>query len=70
MIPLHDQCWIKVDGIKCHWQAGRNQLFDHTYRHKVGNDGDEDRVVLLLHIRRPLHFPTSLLGSLAALRCS
>ena len=54
MVPhQQDRCWIKVDGIQRHWAAGEVPLFDDTYKHEVANDTDEDRVILLLHLRRP-----------------
>jgi beta-hydroxylase len=42
------------------------------YPHEVWNDTDEDRVILMLHLKRPLRFPGSLVRNLlfAALRTS
>ena len=73
MLPRErEKCWIEVDKIRKHWDPGKTLLFDDTYKHEVLNDTDEDRVILLLHLRRPLRFPGSLLGSLvfAAIRWS
>lgn len=57
-----DRCWIEVDGTRRHWDPGRLLVFDDTYRHEVRNDTGDDRVVLLMHLRRPLRFPASLVG--------
>jgi len=57
-----EKCWIEVDGIRRSWEPGKVMLFDDTYEHEVLNDTDEDRVVLLIHVRRPLRFPASLIG--------
>lgn len=57
-----EKCWIEVARIRRHWEVGKTLLFDDTYKHEVLNDTGEDRVVLLLHVRRPLRFPVSLLG--------
>jgi beta-hydroxylase len=43
------------------WEEGRTVVFDDMYPHEVWNESDEDRVILLLHIKRPEHFPGSLL---------
>lgn len=59
-----ERCWIEVAGQRRHWEPGRLLFFDDTYHHEVRNDGDEDRVVLLLHVRRPVRFPASLLRDL------
>lgn len=73
MIPRErDDCWIKVDRIRGHWEPGKVLMFDDTYKHEVLNDTDQDRVILLLHIRRPLRFPGSVVGKavFAAIRSS
>ena len=73
MLPEdRENCWIEVDKIRRNWETGKTLVFDDTYKHQVLNDTPEDRVILLLHIRRPLHFPASLLGRLvfAAIRWS
>ena len=58
-----EKCWIEVDRIRRHWDPGTTLIFDDTYKHEVLNDTGEDRVILLLHLRRPIRFPVSLLGS-------
>jgi len=57
-------CGISIDGTTYGWHEGRWLVFDDTRRHSVWNDTDAPRVVLLLHLRRPLRFPGSLAGSL------
>jgi beta-hydroxylase len=36
-------------------------VFDDMYPHEVWNEINEDRVILLLRIKRPEHFPGALL---------
>jgi beta-hydroxylase len=36
-------------------------LFDDMFPHEVWNNTAENRVILLLHIKRPEHFPGSVL---------
>lgn len=49
-----DQCWLRVDNERCHWQEGEVLLFDDTYEHEVYNNTDERRVVLFMDIDRPM----------------
>jgi beta-hydroxylase len=61
LLPIdRENCWIRVNKVKRHWETGRMLIFDDTYKHRVSNDTQEDRVVLLMHIRRPVKFPASL----------
>lgn len=61
LIPQdRERCWIRVDRIQRHWEPGKLLIFDDTYKHEVLNDTPEDRVILLLHVRRPVRFPASL----------
>ena len=39
------------------WQEGESILFDDSWEHEVINDCAEDRVVLIVDIRRPMPFP-------------
>jgi beta-hydroxylase len=47
-------------------------VFDDMYPHEVWNDTDEDRIILLMHLKRPLRFPGTWLRDLffAILRAS
>ncbi|HZD54167.1 MAG TPA: aspartyl/asparaginyl beta-hydroxylase domain-containing protein [Woeseiaceae bacterium] len=70
----HDRaaCRMRIGDRDVTWRQGELLLFDDMYPHEVWNDTDEDRVVLLLQIRRPERFPASLLrdGLLVAMRHS
>lgn len=57
-----EKCVIRVDDEIRPWENGKCLFLDDTHKHEVWNDTDEMRVVLLLHIRRPLRFPGSLVG--------
>ena len=49
-----ERCRIAVEGESYSWAPGRFFIFDDTYKHEVWNETDQDRVILLLHVRRPL----------------
>jgi aspartyl/asparaginyl beta-hydroxylase (cupin superfamily) len=55
-------CRMQVEDHLLHWEEGRMFVFDDTYRHEVWNDGDEPRVILLVHVARPLRWPGALLS--------
>lgn len=57
-----ERCWIEVEGRRCLWEEGRSLIFDDARKHEVSNTSQEDRVVLLLHFRRPMRFPGSWFG--------
>lgn len=60
-LGLHvpDNCYIDVEDERYQWQEGKVFVFDDTCYHEVFNNSDCDRVVLLLHVRRPLRAPGS-----------
>lgn len=74
MIPRdREKCHMAVgDGNDIVWKEGEIAIFDDMFPHEVWNDTNEDRIILLLHIKRPLKFPGSLLRDLffAGLRAS
>lgn len=74
MIPRErERCHMAVgDGNDVVWKEGEIVIFDDMFPHEVWNDTDEDRIILLLHIKRPLKFPGSMLRDLffAGLRAS
>ncbi|HWA30707.1 MAG TPA: aspartyl/asparaginyl beta-hydroxylase domain-containing protein [Rhizomicrobium sp.] len=74
MIPRErEKCHMAVgDGHDVVWKEGEIVIFDDMFPHEVWNDTNEDRIILLLHIKRPLKFPGSMLRDLffSALRAS
>jgi beta-hydroxylase len=73
IIPLRrENCHMQVADRNVVWEEGRLVVFDDMYPHEVWNDTDEDRIVLLLHLKRPLRFPGSVLRDMlfAAVRAS
>ncbi|OYW22210.1 MAG: aspartyl beta-hydroxylase [Sphingomonas sp. 32-62-10] len=48
---------MRVDDQIVRWGEGEMLVFDDTYRHEVWNDSDATRVVLLIHVERPLRQP-------------
>lgn len=66
------RCRMWLDGQTLNWEEGKVIVFDDTYQHEVWNDTDEERVVLLIHVRRPMRFWGHIIGGLflAAIRIS
>lgn len=63
-IPMQaEKCRIRVDGEIRPWEQDKVLVLDDTHEHEVWNDTDEIRVVLLIHVRRPLRLPGSLVGN-------
>ncbi|GAB4185257.1 MAG: hypothetical protein Tsb002_08850 [Wenzhouxiangellaceae bacterium] len=56
-VPKQKGCRIAVDDHDYEWQEGKCFIFDDTYYHEVWNDTDEDRVILLIQLERPLRQP-------------
>ncbi len=56
-----EKCRLRVEDEYCTWQEGKIFVFDDTYRHEVTNNTDEERVVLLWHVDRPMKAPARLL---------
>ena len=54
--PNDDNCRIWVDGEVFSWRDGGGVVFDETYMHWVRNDTDQDRLILLCDIERPLRY--------------
>ncbi|MEI9932988.1 MAG: aspartyl/asparaginyl beta-hydroxylase domain-containing protein [Rhizomicrobium sp.] len=67
-----DKCHMDVAGNNVVWKEGDIVIFDDMFPHEVWNETKEDRIILLLHIKRPLRFPGSVLRDLffMALRAS
>jgi hypothetical protein len=73
IIPLkRDRCHMEVAEHDVIWEQGKVVVFDDMYPHEVWNDTDEDRIILLMHLKRPLRFPGTWLRDLffAILRAS
>lgn len=49
-----EKCFMDVSGNTCVWEEGRAFVFDDTFPHEVHNDTDEERVVLLIDVERPM----------------
>ncbi|HEB77322.1 MAG TPA: aspartyl/asparaginyl beta-hydroxylase domain-containing protein [Methylothermaceae bacterium] len=49
-----EKCYLRVADQKLYWQEGKCFVFDDTFDHEVRNDTDEYRVVLLVHVTRPM----------------
>lgn len=63
-VPRHaEKCWMDVEGHKHVWRNGEWFVFDDTYEHEVRNETDEERVILLLHVKRPMRFPGSIISN-------
>lgn len=54
MVPQENPPSIIVAGQPYTWQEGRGMMFDDTWPHKVENNSNGLRVVLIVDIRRPL----------------
>jgi beta-hydroxylase len=73
IVPKDAQkCRMKVSTQTVNWREGKCLVFDDTYRHEVWNDTDQDRVILLIQVKRPSRLPGRLIGDLflAAVRRS
>ncbi|MDE0063048.1 MAG: aspartyl/asparaginyl beta-hydroxylase domain-containing protein [Gammaproteobacteria bacterium] len=58
IVPRDGQaCRIAIDGKDYCWEEGKCLIFDDTYNHEVWNDTNENRVVLLMHVERPMRQP-------------
>jgi beta-hydroxylase len=55
--PNSDQCRIVVDGIPYAWNDGEDVVFDETYIHYAENQTDQQRLILLCDVERPLSNP-------------
>jgi beta-hydroxylase len=67
-----EACHMAVADENVVWEEGKLFVFDDMFPHEVWNDTDEDRIILMMHIKRPLRFPGSLFRDLlfAAVRAS
>ncbi|MFA9561812.1 MAG: aspartyl/asparaginyl beta-hydroxylase domain-containing protein [Nitrospirota bacterium] len=59
-----DQCVMRVGDQICQWEEGRCFVFDDTYDHEVWNKTDQERVVLLIDVDRPMRLIGRLISQL------
>lgn len=52
--PNDDRCFIDVDGERYSWRDGQGVMFDETYIHYAENMTDQNRIILLCDIERPM----------------
>ncbi len=57
IVPRDGDVRMRVDQRIVRWAEGETLVFDDTYRHEVWNDSNSTRVVLLIHVERPLAQP-------------
>ncbi|CDO90676.1 aspartyl/asparaginyl beta-hydroxylase domain-containing protein [Mycobacterium triplex] len=61
IVPRERQnCRMEIGDHEVVWREGQIAIFDDMFPHEVWNDTEDHRVVLLLHVKRPLCFPGSL----------
>jgi aspartyl/asparaginyl beta-hydroxylase (cupin superfamily) len=48
-----DNSWLRADEETVKYETGKSFIFDDTYRHEVKNDGDLDRIILLVDVYHP-----------------
>ena len=53
-IPTKNPPSLHIEGQQYVWQVGEAILFDDTFYHEVVNKADEDRVILVVDVLRPL----------------
>lgn len=59
-----DSIGIRVDDKVLRWEEGKVLIFDDTFDHEAWNRTDEDRIVLLMHVKRPMRSFGRWLGGL------
>lgn len=52
--PNDDRCFINVDGTTYSWRDGDDFIFDETYLHYANNNAEDERIILMCDIDRPL----------------
>lgn len=57
IVPRDNPPSIRIKDRVHTWQEGKSILFDDSWDHEVYNKSKEDRVVLIVDIRRPMPFP-------------
>jgi beta-hydroxylase len=64
LIVPHDReaCRIRVGDQTRQWDEGKCIVLDDTFEHEVCNETDEQRVVLIIDVERPLPLPAKFLN--------
>jgi beta-hydroxylase len=57
LTPNSDACRIFIDGTPYSWRDGEDIVFDETYIHRFENLTDQNRIILLCDIERPIRNP-------------
>ncbi|HEY2159465.1 MAG TPA: aspartyl/asparaginyl beta-hydroxylase domain-containing protein [Isosphaeraceae bacterium] len=57
LVPEQDPPSIRIKDQHYTWREGESMLFDDSWEHEVFNQCPQDRVVLIVDIRRPMPFP-------------
>jgi beta-hydroxylase len=57
-----DQCVMRVGDQICQWEVGRCFVFDDTNDHEVWNKTDQERIVLLVDVDRPMKLIGTIIG--------
>jgi len=57
-----DQCVMRVGDQICQWEEGRCFVFDDTNDHEVWNKTNQERVVLLIDVDRPMKLIGRIIG--------
>jgi aspartyl/asparaginyl beta-hydroxylase (cupin superfamily) len=52
-IDIPPACGIRVGGVTATWQTGKCIVFDDSFPHEVWNDGERDRIVLVVDLWHP-----------------
>ncbi|MGF1640150.1 MAG: aspartyl/asparaginyl beta-hydroxylase domain-containing protein [Rhodospirillales bacterium] len=60
-----EKCLMTVDDVPCVWEEGHAFVFDDTFPHEVTNATDQQRVVLLIDVDRPMRLAGRLASHLA-----
>ncbi|GMH96994.1 hypothetical protein TrST_g3460 [Triparma strigata] len=53
-VKVPEGCGIEVAGVEMGWKEGECIVFDDGYEHRVWNDSEEDRIVLLIRFWNPV----------------
>jgi aspartyl/asparaginyl beta-hydroxylase (cupin superfamily) len=65
IVPREEErCRMQVADRMCHWEEGRCLLFDDSCKHEVWNDTDQERVVLIIDVERPMRWRGRLVSRL------